>query len=45
MDDTESDPEINEYWLRVLLDINIQKYIDIKTGKPTLKVVGENDVT
>ena len=41
--DTNSDPEIDEYWLRAILNLNITHIINMRTGKPVLKVVEGND--
>jgi len=38
MEDTQGDPTIDEYWLRVLLGIGPKRYL----GKPFLKLVKED---
>jgi hypothetical protein len=43
--DSGEDVEIDEYWIRVITGIDIQKYIE-RLGKPTLVALGDgNDNT
>jgi hypothetical protein len=42
INDTNEDVELDEYWLRMLLNLNLQKHIDMKQA---LHIVRSNDDT